>query len=527
MFNHIEQGRRLKKEDQRPGSIPFVMSGTTNQGVIGYISNPVTSFPANAITVDIFGNTFYRSYAFGAGDDTGVYWSDIENYSSSTMLFFSAAIGKSLKGRYSYGNKLRSSQSHDFKISLPINSSGEIDFVLIEEFLRELEESRLRELEAYLLVTGLNDYELRDEDQRILDNFKSLHWKEYDVIKVFDVKNTHNILSSEVQPNSGIVPYLCASAENNGVCAYISYNDNLKETGKCIFIGGKTFVVSYQSDDFFSNDSHNLALYFKATRPNRFQYLFMAACIYKGLGHKYTWGDSISKAKIKRDTLMLPANIDGEPDLEIMERIITIVQKMVIADVAKYTFRRLEATRSVVEQSEGATVIEMHPYSKSYSEIKFKPIMAAEPFECYNWNRFDQQIINFFGGDKTVLVGCSKNKKHHEWILSHKIYNVRLGNTKGSMQKYQNMFGQTSLLVLYDFKNPDKLSAYSIKGNKEMTKQEMLQMGYPNPQRNRYMTFLITPIEMDLTLIENQHLIEKLIGMNPTKDKGTPAFIEP
>lgn len=54
------------------------MSGTTNAGVVNYISNPVASFPRNAITIDIFGNTFYRDYAFGAGDDTGVYWNDIE-----------------------------------------------------------------------------------------------------------------------------------------------------------------------------------------------------------------------------------------------------------------------------------------------------------------------------------------------------------------------------------------------------------------------------------------------------------------
>lgn len=69
VFNRIEQGRRLKKDDQIDGTIPFVMSGTTNAGVVNYISNPVASFPKNAITIDIFGNTFYRNYAFGAGDD--------------------------------------------------------------------------------------------------------------------------------------------------------------------------------------------------------------------------------------------------------------------------------------------------------------------------------------------------------------------------------------------------------------------------------------------------------------------------
>lgn len=122
VFNKIQQGRRLKKSDQLPGNIPFVMSGRTNCGVVDYISNPVVSFPSNSITVDIFGNTFYRGYGFGAGDDTGVYWSDKENYSKEEMLFYAAAIEKSLVGKFSYGKKLRSSVSHNFKMYIPMNN---------------------------------------------------------------------------------------------------------------------------------------------------------------------------------------------------------------------------------------------------------------------------------------------------------------------------------------------------------------------------------------------------------------------
>lgn len=87
IFNKIVQGRRLKKDDQISGNIPFVMAGITNTGVINYISNPVASFPKNSITIDIFGNTFYRSYDFGAGDDTGVYWIDEKEYSKKQCYF--------------------------------------------------------------------------------------------------------------------------------------------------------------------------------------------------------------------------------------------------------------------------------------------------------------------------------------------------------------------------------------------------------------------------------------------------------
>ena len=148
IFNNIKQGRRLKKEDQKEGTIPFVMSGTTNTGVVGYISNPVASFPSNSITVDIFGNTFYRNFDFGAGDDTGVYWNDKENYSKDEMLFFTAAMGKSLFGKFDYGNKLRSSQSFDIKMQLP-TKNNKPDYETIETFIKAVEKLVIKDVVLY------------------------------------------------------------------------------------------------------------------------------------------------------------------------------------------------------------------------------------------------------------------------------------------------------------------------------------------------------------------------------------------
>ena len=36
------------------------------------------------------------------------------------------------------------------------------------------------------------------------------------------------------------------------------------------------------------------------------------------------------------------------------------------------------------------------------------------------------------------------------------------------MEEHREMFGRTSLLVLYEFGKPDKLSAYTVAGHKEM-----------------------------------------------------------
>ena len=148
IFDQIQQGRRLKKEDQRPGDVPFVMAGTGNTGVVNYVSNPVARFPGNAITIDIFGNVFYRSYAFGAGDDTGVYWSAGKNYSKEVMLFLAAAMQCAVKGRFSYGKKLRSSQSLDFKMMLPAKD-GVPDYAAMEHVIRAVQKLVIRDVVRY------------------------------------------------------------------------------------------------------------------------------------------------------------------------------------------------------------------------------------------------------------------------------------------------------------------------------------------------------------------------------------------
>ena len=124
------------------------MSGVTNTGVVGYIANPVAKFPCNSITIDIFGNCFYRNYDFGAGDDTGVYWNTENCYSKSTMLFFTASMGKALYNKYSYGKKLRSSQSLHFKMWLP-NKDGKPDCRTMEILISAVQKLVIKDVVLY------------------------------------------------------------------------------------------------------------------------------------------------------------------------------------------------------------------------------------------------------------------------------------------------------------------------------------------------------------------------------------------
>ena len=148
IFEHIRQGRRLKKDDQIPGEIPFVMAGTTNTGVVGHVANPVAAFPKNSITIDIFGNAFYRSFDYGAGDDTGVYWRESNELSRESMLFLTAAMQKSVAGKFSFGNKLRSSQSFKLEMQLPC-IDGEPDFACMHVLISAMQKLVIKDVVKY------------------------------------------------------------------------------------------------------------------------------------------------------------------------------------------------------------------------------------------------------------------------------------------------------------------------------------------------------------------------------------------
>lgn len=149
IFKYIQQGERVTKAEQFAGTLPFVMSGVTNTGVVGKIGNVVQKFPKNSITIDIFGNAFYRVFAFGASDDVGVFWNEEEHeLPKHAMLYLAASLQKSLTGRFDYGFKLRASKSHDLTCLLP-EKNGKPDVELMALIGRAVEKLVIADVVAF------------------------------------------------------------------------------------------------------------------------------------------------------------------------------------------------------------------------------------------------------------------------------------------------------------------------------------------------------------------------------------------
>ena len=347
IFN-IVKGKRLTKQDQRSGETLFIGATAENHGETARIGQ-APLFPGNTITVSYngsVGEAFYQEEPYWASDDINVLSLKNHELNKNIAIYLCAVIRKAGKLFY-YNQKWNLERMKATSISLPVNADSMPDWAYMEQYIAEIEEERMAELDAYLTACGFNDYELTNEENDVIN--ASPEWKEFKIIDIFAVHNTHSILKEWVTFNSGDIPYVTAGEGNNSIASYVDCNNaEWIETGKCILIGGKTTVITYQDQDFVSNDSHNLALYAKSEKANEYIYRFMVSAMQKSLRQKYSWGDSISKKKIQNDYFKLPVLPDGTPDFEYMEKYIKAIEKLTIKDVVEWKDKGIAATKAVL-----------------------------------------------------------------------------------------------------------------------------------------------------------------------------------
>ncbi|MBP3221967.1 MAG: restriction endonuclease subunit S [Neisseriaceae bacterium] len=374
IFDHIVQGRRLKKADHMAGELAFVMSGVTNTGVVGFIGNSnVRKFQSNSITIDIFGNTFYRSYPFAASDDVGVFWSD-KKISSDAMIYISAVISKSLKGRFDFGNKLRASETYDFKFVLP-TQNGEIAFDYMEAYIKELEADRVkeleydraRELEAYLMATGLKDYTLTAAEQTALETFEksikinnltqmgggkpylpAVDFQTFKIGDLFEISTPKRKFDANKITFGGKYPYVARGDKNNGIRGLITEDTQYLNNGNTISFGQDTATMFYQPEPYFTGDKIKIFSFRQPEKFNKYIALSLIATMKLGFSH-FAWGASFNVKKLQEVKIQLPTQ-NNAIDFDFMHTFIRAIEKIVIKEVVEWADKKIQATKQVINE---------------------------------------------------------------------------------------------------------------------------------------------------------------------------------
>ena len=361
LFNNIVQGRRLKKQDQVSGMLPFVMAGVTNTGIAGYIGNEVRVFPKNSLTVDIFGNVFYRTYEYGMGDDTGAYWNTDTQIPKFSMLYIATTMQKFMSGKFDFGHKLRSSRSIGFKIQLPsitINGKSQVAFDFIEKFIATLYAERIATLNAerattlnaYLKTTGLKDYALTVEEQTALDGLDNMAWGTF---KIEDVlvwqKNISELnplhLDALTVSAEKKYPFYGQATSNNGIIEYRHLRDEVLNNSlskPTILIHSNNQNTVYLDTPFYLKDGHGATTVLQSNDLNKMTAHFFIGSIKKVILQKYSYNAKATKIELKNTEINLPVKTGHRPDYDYMTLVITAMQKFVIKNLVDSLDVRIE-----------------------------------------------------------------------------------------------------------------------------------------------------------------------------------------
>ncbi|WP_163565119.1 restriction endonuclease subunit S, partial [Helicobacter suis] len=174
--NKILHANQLKEIVDVPqeGYYPYVVRSARNNGIKGFIKED-TAFlnPGKSLSfaMDTF-SVFYQERDYFTGNNVKILVPkfdlvDLDRYKG---LFIATTLQKSI-AHLSWGTNCTISDIETMRFSLPHLPTGEIAFRAMEVFIREIQAERLREIQAYLKVTGLENTTLTKEEEDALSLF--------------------------------------------------------------------------------------------------------------------------------------------------------------------------------------------------------------------------------------------------------------------------------------------------------------------------------------------------------------------
>lgn len=313
LFPMIQRGRRLVREHQKNGDIPYVSSTAANNGVDAYISTErQTRVFSNCLTLansGSVGSSFYQPFAFIASDH--VTHLKNESYSQYVYLFI-ATLTKRLSEKYNFNREINDMRISKEKILLPIDADGKPDYAFMEQYIKEREEKMLEKYRAYA-ADGVNVEES--------STFEEVEWKEFKVLSLFEYQrgNQNNMnaladgedmLISAKNVNNGLKGFYCSANKNKGLFP-----------GNCITLNndgdGGVGLAYYQPHPFLL-DTHVYALYPKA-KISSYAMIYIAQALSKQRVC-FSHGYSINQERLKSMQIMLPVDAGGNPHYAFMER---------------------------------------------------------------------------------------------------------------------------------------------------------------------------------------------------------------
>ena len=343
------------------GRYPYVVRTSSNNGQKGFLDEN-ESFLNAGNTISFGQDTatiFYQEKPYFTGDKIKVLVPKVYKFNKKNAQFFLASMNIAFS-KFSWGSsRFNVDVLKEQVIMLPTKCDS-IDFEFMESFIEELEAERIEELEAerieeleaYLSVSGLKDTQLTADELSALDKLKSnkIFWKEYTIDQLFDIVTTaHRFDANKINIiENGRYPYIVRTSNNNGQRGFIDENPIYLNSGNTISFGQDTATIFYQEKPYFTGDKIKILIP-KLLNFRKENAQFFISTMNLTFSN-FTWGSTRFNVDIlKNQIVKIPiSSKDKEIDFVFMETLIKAIQKLVIADVVKFSDEKIKATKQVV-----------------------------------------------------------------------------------------------------------------------------------------------------------------------------------
>ena len=381
---HPTSAYKMKNDElfASDGTTPVLSNSSVNNGIGGYCGLTPTeqggmiTFSDTTTGADTM---FYQSSPFiGYPHVQGMYPYQPDKWDEKCCLYVISCIRKSAGNGWNYAVKFNRALVKELSIELPVVESADVDHEytvddinyeymqeriseLEQERISELEQERISELDAYLAASGLDDYELTDEDKEILSlspesasdeagaseaDFGNgqVRFKKFALGTLF-TSSTGDVDLQQKDINGKGEFFINSGVENRGIKG--------RTDRPARIFPANTITVDFWGNAYYRDFEYKMATHnhvFSLAGDvirNRHVGMYIAGILSK-LPKLFSYNNMATWNKLKTIEVSLPATLNGDIDFDYMERYIRAIEKLAIADVAKYKDKLIAATKQVV-----------------------------------------------------------------------------------------------------------------------------------------------------------------------------------
>ena len=366
---------------------PYFTRTENNNGILGYVEylDEEHKIKGNSLAVGMISMRFhYMHHDFYAGQFTKTLIPKFQGFNEKLAMYFMVILNKHSEYYQSFLVRHFKDKVSGTIVSLPVIESSDpdheytpadIDWQYMQERIAELEEERIAELDAYLAASGLDDYELTDEDKEMLSLSpesasdeagapETDHGNRQIRFKAFKIGGLFNKVEAKCKkedfdkrrdtstvPNQEYcIPLVNAKVGDNGIMFYGRRSDwNTQEM--CIDViqnGAVATGTVYAQPQPIGVLWDAYLIQPNAEVRSVEALLYMAKCIEKITKEQFSYDKKATWDRVKVCEISLPVTSDGDIDFDYMERYIRAIEKLAIADVVKYKDKLIETTRQIV-----------------------------------------------------------------------------------------------------------------------------------------------------------------------------------